>query len=84
MKFLLILKYVIATIIQIIMFCFGFVILASGIMMFLDLKGIIKSPIDYDGGFYTATMYTLVGLAWSIFVLVIFVKSIKAWINKKS
>ena len=84
MRGVLIFKYVVALIFQIVFFCAGLLILSGGIMIFLDMNGIIESPIGYDEGVYTATIYSVVGFIWSIIVGVLLSKTIRTLISLKN
>lgn len=86
MKLFFILRCIFCLIIEIVFVCAGLLIFAGGIMVFLDMRGFIKSPIGYDAeaGQQIAIFYTLGGLIWSIVTGVVLVKSIKTLIGSKN
>ena len=82
MGFLNTFRNVFLIIIYVVFLLFGLFILSAGIMVFLDLNGIIEAPFGYDGGVQTALIYTLVGIFWTGFIGFAMFKTIRGMINK--
>lgn len=73
-------KEIVAFLFMIIFTIFGFFILGVGVVMVLDMQGIMKAPFKYEGG---TVVYLIVGVVWTIFMLRILIKSIKTKLNLK-
>ncbi len=82
----MIFKTILSLLFLIMFMCVGLLIFGAGVMMFLDLNGIIDAPFKYEGEVYSAAIYALIGLAWSgfcIFKLVRSIRNIKAERNSR-
>ena len=79
-----VLQCILVLMLKMVFFCAGLLILTGGIMVILDMNGIIESPIGYENGVYTATIYTVVGLIWSIATGIGLFRSFKKIFNSKN
>ena len=58
--------------------CAGLAIAGLGLVMFLHLNNVIEAPFSFEGGMYSAVMYTIIGVVWTSIIIFLIVKSINS------
>lgn len=58
--------------------CAGLAIAGAGIAMFMHLNKIIEVPFKFEGGTYSAIMYTIIGVVWTLGMVFALIKTIKS------
>lgn len=74
---------VITFLVYILFILMGLAILGGGIIMSLDWYSIGEAPFTYDGDLVGIIVVILMGLFWTTVMLVLFIKTMKRFLNIK-